>query len=233
MSARALGAVFLVCVALGLGGCAREAPARPARWSVPADTVGTASPTAAASPTIDWSALQAKAKSGAIAPNGLAGIGVTTRPKEDKPVAYDLTGACGKRIEADSSGPHVAYNRTWSAQGWWISNTVHAYAATTGAEAVSQARAAVESCQTYTASDGTHTLLGPERLPLFPGIDARYGYCQRINRTDATYVSCLAFLAKGNLVSALWIVHGSTAETNSSGLAQVAPTAAEALRAVP
>jgi hypothetical protein len=73
------------------------------------------------------------------------------------------------------------------------------------------------------------------QLPEYPGVEARYGYCQSIKRSDGgtTYVSCLAFLAKGNLVSALWVIHGGTQKTNSTGLTGVSSIAAEALRKTP
>ena len=228
MFARTKGAVVLAFTALGLTGCGEDSTAS---WSEPAGASTSPAATASPSPSVDRPALQDRSKAATVAPKGLAGIGVSTSPKEDKPVTYDLTRACGKQIDADRNSVRASYNRTWSAPGWWVSNTAHAYGAATGADAVKQAQAAVESCKNYTGTDGEHTLLGAVQTR-YQGIDASYGYCQRIKRSDATYVSCLAYLAKGNLVSSVWVVHGQTQQTNSSGLVTVAAVAADALRKV-
>jgi hypothetical protein len=231
MSARTAGAVVLTFAALGLAGCGEDSTAA---WADP-KSPASASPSgagSASSPSVDRAALQEKSKAATVAPKGFAGIGISASPKEDKPVTYNLTLACGKQTDADRNSVRASYNRTWSATGWWVSNTAHAYGTATGADAVKQAQAAVESCKTYTGSDGEHTMLGPVKLPQYQGVEAGYGYCQRIKRTDATYVSCLAFLAKGNLVSSVWVVHGQTQQTNSTGLTTVAAVAADALRKV-
>jgi hypothetical protein len=227
-------ALVLICFALVDSGCDRraEAPQSPV-----AGVTGSpaSSPTATASPTLslDRSALQDKARAAVIAPNGMAAIGVSAAPKEEAGGEFVLTAACGKKVDADVSGVHVAYYRTWSDQGWWVQNTVHAYGTTIGADAVAQARAVVESCQTYTDDNGAHTLLGAVQLPQYPAVEARYGYCQSIERSGTPYVSCVAFLAKGNLVSTLWVIHGSAQKTNSNGLVGVGSVAAETLRKVP
>jgi hypothetical protein len=119
----------------------------------------------------------------------------------------------------------------WSDQGWWVQNTVIAYADVSGQIAVSQVKGGVERCQKYTAGNEDRTLLGPVQLPAYPGIDASYAYCVSARRTDSgsTYVSCLAFLGKGGRVSAVWAVHGGTQKTNTSGIISVAAVAAEAL----
>ena len=67
-------------------------------------------------------------------------------------------------------------------------------------------------------------------LSAFAGIDATYGYCQTAKRTDSTFVSCLAHLAKGSLVATVWTVHGSSRQDNTAGVKQVAAIAADALR---
>ena len=227
MSTRTAGAVVLTFVALGIAGCGEGSTAA---WAEPKRSASAAPTAGSPSPSVDRAALQEKAKAATVAPKGFAGIGISANPKDDKPVTYNLTLACGQQPDADKNSVRVSYNRTWSATGWWVSNTAHAYGTATGADAVKQAQAAVESCKTYTGSDGEHTMLGPVKLPQYQGVEAGYGYCQRIKRTDATYVSCLAFLAKSNLVSSVWVVHGATQQTNSTGLTTVAAVAADALR---
>ena len=101
-------------------------------------------------------------------------LGVPGGPKQDKAVAFDITAACGKRVDADRTDVHAAYNRTWSAQGWWV--------------------------------------------------------CQTAKRPDNTFVSCVALLARGTLVSTVWSVHGSSRQDNTSGVKQVAAIGADALR---
>lgn len=225
-------------VGFALGGCGVASPdtlARPVAVTGSQSASAAASSAASASPSVpvDRGALLARAKAGAIAVKGLSALGVSTGPKDDKAVAYDVTAACGKRTPADQSDPHAAYNRTWSAQGWWVSNTAIAYATAAGTDVVAQVKTAVESCTTYDAeTNGQVTLHGAIDLPAYPGIDARYAYCQTSKRTDSTFVSCVAFVAKGSLVSSVWTVHGSSRGDNASGVKQVAAIAAEALRKV-
>jgi hypothetical protein len=244
MSARAVGVVAPVCGALSVGGCNESSGPV---WSTPAATSPPPTATASATPLVSRPALEDMAKAVSIAPNGMARLGVSTPPKTDKPVNYETAWACGRRIDADWKPVHVAYNRTWSAQGWWVSNTVHGYSTATGAEVVRQVRAAVESCTTYPGSGEEVTLLGAVKLPRYPGVEASYGYCQSVKRRDVaqpgeglgqqpghvnTFVSCLAFLAKNNVVSSLWVVHGRTQQTNTAGLKLVSAIAAKALTKV-
>src|SRR5687767_3608125 len=98
MSRLVAGGVLAVAAA-GAGGCGGEEPATLAR---PVSLVASspAPPSAAPSASVDKAALQGRAKAAAIAARGLSPIGVSGGPKQDKAVAYDVTGACGKRIDA-------------------------------------------------------------------------------------------------------------------------------------
>jgi hypothetical protein len=224
MVRRTIAPLVTACVVVGVSGCGTQPYAT---WTPP--TAAAASATPAASPTVDRSALQDRAKAATIPAKGLSMIGVSTGPKADKPVAFDVARPCGRRTSADQNDLHVAYNRTWSAQGWWVSNTVHAYGTVAGAIVVRQVRASAESCTTYTGSDEQYTMHGAVSLPVYPDVDAGYGYCLTAKRTDGTYVSCLSFFARGNLVSSVWVVHGATQQTNTSGVQQVSAIAVDAL----
>jgi hypothetical protein len=235
MSARArvAMAVALVCAVLGTGGC----DGKGATPQSAASASGGASPSAVASPspTVDLAALQASVTAAAIPPNGLGAIEVSVTPKDESTTMYALTDVCRQTVAADYAGTHVDQSRKWSDQGWLIQQTVHGYPKNTGASVVAEAKVAAESCKTYMSTDGEHTLLGAVQLPAYPGVEALYGYCQSIKRSNdgKTYVSCQGFLAKGHLVSSLFVVHGSTQKTNSSGLIQVAAIAAESLSKAP
>ena len=232
MSRVLIGGVVAVTVA-GCGVGQPDALARPvpvaAASSANSSAPASASPSASPSASVDKAALQARAKAAAIPAKGLSPLGVSGGPKQDKAVAYDVTGACGKRVDADRLDVHAAHNRTWSAQGWWVSNTAYAYGATAGADVVAQVKAAVESCRTYTGSDGQYTLHDAVTLPAYAGIDATFAFCQTTKRPDNTFVSCVALVAKGNAVSSVWTVHGSSRSDNASGVKQVASVAADAL----
>lgn len=98
-----------------------------------------------------------------------------------------------------------------------------------GVRVDAQVKAAVQSCRSYTASDGRYTLHDAVTLPAFAGVEASFAYCQTTKRPDNTFVSCVAVLAKGPVVSSVWTVHGSSRTDNASGVKQVAKVAAEAL----
>jgi hypothetical protein len=225
MMSRVVVGGVLVLAAAGCGAVQPDALARPV-----APIASSAAPSSAApSPSVDTAALLARAKAAAIAAKGLSALGVSVAPKQDKAVAYDVTAACGKRVDADRLDVHAAHNRTWSAQGWWISNTAYAYGATAGKDVVAQVKAAVESCRTYTGNDGQYTLHDAVALPTYKGVDATYAFCQTTKRPDNTFVSCVAHVAKGTVVSSLWTVHGSSRADNASGIKQAAAVAADTL----
>ncbi|GAA0920668.1 hypothetical protein [Virgisporangium aurantiacum] len=220
-----------IVLAVAVSGCGAQPDtvARPVSLVASSTAASPAPPSASPSASVDKAALQARAKAAAIAAKGLSPLGVSVTPKQDTAVAYDVTGACGKRVDADRLDVHAAHNRTWSAQGWWISNTAYAYAATPGTDVVAQVKAAVESCRAYTGSDGQYTLHDAVALPAFAGIDATYAFCQTTKRPDNTFVSCVALVAKGTVVSSVWTVHGTSRPDNASGVKQVAAVAADTL----
>ena len=137
MSTRTAGAVVLTFVALGIAGCGEGSTAA---WAEPKRSASAAPTAGSPSPSVDRAALQEKAKAATVAPKGFAGIGISANPKDDKPVTYNLTLACGQQPDADKNSVRVSYNRTWSATGWWVSNTAHAYGTATGADAVPRGR---------------------------------------------------------------------------------------------
>jgi hypothetical protein len=230
MSGRAVAGRILVFVALGMGGCDGDVTGAAPSSSPPSSAAaGPASPEYSPAPTLDKAALQDKAKASAIGESQMKPIGVSVAPRTQEAGDFGLTGACGRRISADAES-HGSFRRIWSDQGWWIQHTVVAYADSSGLIVVSQAKGAVEACKSYTAGDEQRTMLGPVQLPSYPGIDSSYAYCVSAKRnTGATYVSCVAFLAKDKIASTVWVIHGGTQKTNSAGVISVGSVAAEAL----
>jgi hypothetical protein len=229
MSARLSAGAVLMCVALGMGGCGGDAAGSEPSSPPPSSAAEPASPASSAAPTVDTAALQARAKAAAIGESQMKPIGVSVAPKTQEAGAFGLTTVCGRQMSVDAES-HGSYRRVWSDQGWWIQNTVVAYADSSGLIAVSQAKGAAEACKTYTAGDEERTILGPVQLPSYPGIDSSYAYCVSAKRTTGTtYVSCVAFVAKGKLASTVWVIHGDTQKTNAAGVTGVGSAAAEAL----
>ncbi|MFG2040194.1 hypothetical protein [Dactylosporangium sp. NPDC048998] len=215
---------------LGTGGCGSDAAGAepsspPASASAAADAP---SPDPSPSPTVDKAALQDKAKAAAIGETQMKPIGVSVAPRTQEAGDFGLAPVCGQRLAVDAEA-HGSYRRVWSDQGWWIQNTVVAYTDSSGLSAVSQAKGAMEACKTYPADDEENTVLGPVQLPSYPGIDSSYAYCLNTKRQSTTYINCVAFLAKGNIVSTVWVIHGGTQKTNSAGVIGVGSVAAEAL----
>ncbi|WP_422753590.1 hypothetical protein [Micromonospora sp. WMMD708] len=177
----------------------------------------------------DLPALQKQATAALIAPGDLVKIDGARKPSRDVKETFWVTDVCGRNIAADVGPPHASHSRTWSADGLWVRNTTHAYTVP-GTAVLAQVKEAVGSCRKYRSQGESITILGPATLPSYRGTEARYGYCYRTERASGTdFVACEAFLARGNLVSALMVIRGSSRKTNTDGLVVVGAVAAEAL----
>lgn len=224
-------AAVLGGVALLITGCGGSDPAAPSPSSGTPTTVTSTTP-AASTPTTaapDLPTLQKQATAALIAPGGLVAVGGARKPSEDEKETFWVTDVCDRNIAADAGPVHASHARTWSADGLWVRNTTHAYTvpATT---VLAQVKEAVGSCKKYKSQDESIAILGPATLPSYPGTEARYGYCYRTERASGTdFVACDAFLARGNLVSAVMVIRGSSRKSNTDGLVVVAAVAAEAL----
>jgi hypothetical protein len=70
-------------------------------------------------------------------------------------------------------------------------------------------------------------VLKPVKLPSYPGVEARYGWCEK--RTgESDYIICIAVLGRGNVATKVEVVRYSQKAT-TNGLIGVAAVAAERL----
>ncbi|MEU1885406.1 hypothetical protein [Micromonospora sp. WMMD987] len=218
-------------VALLITGCGGSDPAASSPSSATPTTV-TGTTSASPTPTAvvpDLPALQKQATAALIAPGGLVAVGGARKPSRDEKETFWVTDVCGRNIAADAGQVHASHSRTWSADGLWVNNTTHAYTVP-GTTVLAQVKEAVGSCKKYKSEDESIDILGPATLPSYPGTEARYGYCYRTERASGTdFVACEAFLARGNLVSAMMVIRGSSRKSNTDGLVVVGAVAAEAL----
>jgi hypothetical protein len=218
-------AACLVAV-LAVSGCGRSG-SRARAGKSPTAPAASASP----NPSAYLAALRATLLSATIPQGALAALGGPAAPKDERPATYATTAVCGLAVGADNDGLHEAYYRQWLGGTWSVQNVVHGYQNATGADVVKVVQHNAQSCAEYTDNGLPRRILGQVTLPALPGVEAQYAYCEEVKGSDETFIGCVAFLARRNLVSYVYVVHGGTQQPSSAALAQVAGLAAEALRA--
>jgi hypothetical protein len=82
------------------------------------------------------------------------------------------------------------------------------------------------TCQTYLSREGTPTVTGEFSLPILPGVEAQYAFCERIDDRGA----CTAYVAKDEQISRIRVLTRSEQEAKSM-IGSLAAIAAKRLSA--
>jgi hypothetical protein len=99
------------------------------------------------------------------------------------------------------------------------------------AEVIDQIRA-VNTCKTYNSREGEPKVGTELKLPILPGVEAQYAFCEQIVRPAAEpYGACSVFLARAEIVSKVRVRTASEARAKEL-IPTLAVAAAKALTAV-
>lgn len=118
----------------------------------------------------------------------------------------DLLSPCGL-LEVEKQWPTIGQLKEWQGAPialfvvqyvrpfWWSRQVLAA------ADVIAEVRRKT-TCTTYSSREGVPRLAGELSLPTYPGIDAQYAFCERIDRNgDDAWGACTVFLGRGEIVS--------------------------------
>jgi hypothetical protein len=212
-------AMTLVGLLSGCGGSPTPTPAPSTSSPAP---VGTSAP-ATPEPTASGSAgpsLSQQASAALPARNAYSGRGYaagTDLPTPTGPTAQ----ICGKSLAVDQGGSHAAAGRSWSSTAYAVTATVHVYAGP-AKDAITQIRAAAESCATYslTVNGVTHTYTIVTKVAdaAHYGIESAYRVCEQVKPADTNPTAiCTDFYAAGRLLGVLRVAATTDSVANAGG----------------
>jgi hypothetical protein len=197
----------------------------------------TATPSAS-TPTesFDRYALAERVKKALIGPGGLVKVGVARLPEDEFDAKVPTSDYCHLLVIGESAYTHVAHQRTWHQSTMDVINTAHGYDKISGRSAVDSTRRNAQNCTSYEGnySDGKikHDLLGEIGLGNVPGTDASYARCELATfEQGPPRIACVAFLARGSLVSTVAVIYADLVEATQAKLLEIVPIAAAALSA--
>ena len=224
---------FLILAVL-LTGCSAQEAAPPPVSAPPSTT--------SASVPDQWNALARRAESAYAAKDVFAPDATWLEDRPAAPGSYEhgtpeVSDVCGK-IKV-GSGFKVTRRREWSGATMALVQGVHALSEQKAADLVEQIRSKARTCTTYTAIEGKpqRAVTPDAAIPWPDGVDDFYAYCETAPDIQPGLHSCMAYLARGDL---LVVVSGNAAYDNPADalasamiqLKNITPVAAQALAKV-
>ncbi|RKT55307.1 hypothetical protein [Saccharothrix australiensis] len=223
-----MGGLAAVCVAAGvLTACGGPAPAaEPAPSSTAPTTTSTAPSTTSSTPS-PADRLPALVERAAIPRDGMADRGIA-EPTDQRYASAVMPRPCAAEVEAES-GYTPALFRVWDGEQGSVRQTVIGYSEATGAEVLSQLAAASRGCTSWSDQGRQVRVVEGAAVNRPEGVEGFLGYCASVTEAEQLYWMCVAFVARGNLVSCVFAFRGDVPSGALDDLHAILPRAVDRL----
>ncbi|WP_433271579.1 hypothetical protein ACQPZF_12770 [Actinosynnema sp. CS-041913] len=222
-----MGGLVAVGVLAGvLVACDATPAAEPAPTSSSSPTTTSVPVTTSSAPSLA-DRLPAMVERATIPRDGLADYGVAA-PTYQQYAVEGMPKPCEVEVDAES-GYTPGLFREWADGRIALRQSVVGYSEATGAEMLSQLTAATRDCDSWSEDDIKLNVVGNVSVNRPEGVEGFLGFCASATKPGEQYWMCVAFMARGNLVSCVYTFRDDVPSGALDDLHAILPRAVDRL----